>query len=199
MTNTTRTRRALIAVFTILGVQAVAWFVYLQVETSRGTELQAPFQYERLDRRPSLPAVALIRPNGSILHLQELRGRPVLLHFWSTSCPPCQDELPSLLRLARTQPGLRVVAVAVDDNWLAVQKFFGGPIPSDVVRDPGAALVKRYQVSELPDTYLFDTSGVARFRFAGARAWQSPEALGFLETHSPGEEPCSKSSSAVCD
>jgi thiol-disulfide isomerase/thioredoxin len=35
-------------------------------------------------------------PTGSTLAMQTLRGRPLLLNFWATWCPPCVEELPLL-------------------------------------------------------------------------------------------------------
>jgi thiol-disulfide isomerase/thioredoxin len=35
-------------------------------------------------------------PTGSTLAMQTLRGRPLLINFWATWCPPCVEELPLL-------------------------------------------------------------------------------------------------------
>src|SRR3989344_8833128 len=51
-----------------------------------------------LQRTPA-PAVEFGLLDGSRASLAELRGRPVLLVFWATSCPPCVDEVPDLVKL----------------------------------------------------------------------------------------------------
>lgn len=165
----------------IIAAQALAVFVYFRLEEAREEGREVPFRYERIDGIPPLPTVELARPNGAVFSSSELRGRPVLLHFWATWCPPCREELPGLLRLARSQPGLRVVAVTVDDDWAVVGRFFDGNVPSEVVRDPSGVLVKQYGVRGLPDTYLLDRGGAARVRFAGARNWKSATTRRALE------------------
>ncbi len=37
-------------------------------------------------------------PEGALLQMRDLHGKPLLLNFWATWCPPCVDELPLLSR-----------------------------------------------------------------------------------------------------
>jgi thiol-disulfide isomerase/thioredoxin len=48
--------------------------------------------------------------------MAELRGRPLVLNFWATWCPPCIKEMPQLDRFqaAFAGRGWRVVGLAVD-------------------------------------------------------------------------------------
>ena len=181
MTAPSRRRRVVAIAAAVIAAQGLAVFAYVQLEEAREDGRETPFRYERIDGSPRLPTVELVKPNGAFLSTSELRERPVLLHFWATWCPPCREELPGLLRFARSQPGLRVVAVTVDDDWAVVARFFDGDVPSEVVRDPSGALVKQYGVGGLPDTYLLDRNGAARLRFAGARNWRSATARRALD------------------
>ncbi|NDA99912.1 MAG: TlpA family protein disulfide reductase, partial [Betaproteobacteria bacterium] len=47
---------------------------------------------------PALWSVVLATPQGQNLQLADLRGRPLLINFWATWCPPCIEELPLLSR-----------------------------------------------------------------------------------------------------
>ena len=56
------------------------------------------------------------QPDGGTLVMQTLRGRPLLLNFWATWCPPCVAELPLLDDFYRTNKakGWQVVGLAID-------------------------------------------------------------------------------------
>jgi thiol-disulfide isomerase/thioredoxin len=176
-------RRTLIVIAAIAALQALAVIAYLQIERGRQERERAAFVFERVGSAPSLPDIALLRADGTSLRASELRGRPVLLHFWATWCAPCRAELPSLLELARDEPELRVIALSLDGDWPVVREFFSGAVPPEVLRDPTGSLVGAYGVSALPDSYLIARDGRALLRFAGARAWDADVARELLAPH----------------
>lgn len=55
-------------------------------------------------------------PNGEAVRVADFRGRPLLVNFWATWCPPCVEELPMLNRFHQTQAakGWQVLGLAVD-------------------------------------------------------------------------------------
>lgn len=57
-----------------------------------------------------------IQPQGGELAMAEQRGRPLLVNFWATWCPPCVEELPMIEAFWREHSGkgLQVVALAID-------------------------------------------------------------------------------------
>lgn len=56
------------------------------------------------------------RPEGGELVMEQWRGKPLLINFWATWCPPCIQELPEISRFAMefSQQGGRVLGLAVD-------------------------------------------------------------------------------------
>ncbi|MFN7855136.1 MAG: TlpA family protein disulfide reductase [Acidovorax sp.] len=64
------------------------------------------------------------RPEGGTLVMQAMAGKPLLLNFWATWCPPCVEELPMLDAFFREHKarGWQVVGLAIDQPS-AVRKF----------------------------------------------------------------------------
>ena len=64
------------------------------------------------------------QPAGGVLDLKTLRGKPLLVNFWATWCPPCVEELPLIDGFWRenSSNGLQVLALAIDQPS-AVRRF----------------------------------------------------------------------------
>ena len=55
-------------------------------------------------------------PQGTVLPMKSLAGKPLLLNFWATWCPPCVEELPLIndFYLKNKEKGWQVLGLAVD-------------------------------------------------------------------------------------
>ena len=55
-------------------------------------------------------------PDGSKLAMQSLKGKPLLINFWATWCPPCVEELPLLERFysQNKAKSVQIVGLAAD-------------------------------------------------------------------------------------
>lgn len=64
----------------------------------------------------ALWSLSFATPQGASLSMASLRGRPLLLNFWATWCPPCVEEMPLLDAFFRQQAanGWQVVGLAID-------------------------------------------------------------------------------------
>jgi thiol-disulfide isomerase/thioredoxin len=65
-------------------------------------------------------------PQGGVMQFKKLKGKPLVLNFWATWCPPCIEELPLLERFYKLNAAKnwQVVGLAVD-NAKAVNQFLG--------------------------------------------------------------------------
>jgi thiol-disulfide isomerase/thioredoxin len=123
------------------------------------------------------PAFRFTRFEGGEVTLEGLRGQVVMVDFWATWCPPCREEMPSLVKLAAEfEPkGVRFVAVSHDDpdEAQAAVAAFARQVPglehyaAFGVPETGQA----YLVRALPTLYLIDRDG----RVVASRTGQMSE------------------------
>lgn len=112
-------------------------------------------------------------PEGGVLDLQALRGRPLVLNFWATWCPPCVAELPLLSSFSRENAanGWQVLGIAVDQA-AAVRAFLDRvPVAFPVALAPQGGIALSRSLGNLagglPFTVVFGADGQVRHRKMG--------------------------------
>ena len=97
-----------------LGGASVAWWKFRPHDVAAGT----------LGDGGALWAQTFAKPDGGELVMQSLRGKPLLINFWATWCPPCVEELPLLDSFYRENVvnGWQVIGLAIDQPS-AVRSF----------------------------------------------------------------------------
>lgn len=145
------------------------------------------------------PDVAVSTADGKVVRLSSLRGQVLLVNFWATWCPPCVQEMPSMLQLGRAvtaaHPGsFKMVAVSGDDSWDAVRAYFersfgGTPKELLLTRDPDTSAARGFYCAargycpdvKFPETYVVDRSGRVVAMIVGPRDWSDPGFRQWLE------------------
>ena len=114
--------------------------------------------------------------------LSQFRGKPVMLNFWATWCPPCVQEMPDIVELQK-KLGDKVIilAVSTDVDEDAYKKFTATRAQGLLtVRDGDHKSSSLYGTWQFPETYVIDRQGVIRRKFIGAQAWTSPEMVDYF-------------------
>ncbi len=134
---------------------------------------------------PSRPAPGL---NLKDLHgidndLSQLKGKTVLVNFWTTWCPPCIEEMPSLIRLQREmgQSDFVVLAVNVQEKRQQVESIARRlKLTFPVLLDPDRSAGNTWAVKVFPSSFIVDAAGELRYRAIGPVEWDSAEASSIL-------------------
>lgn len=106
-------------------------------------------------------------PGKGNIHLGGLRGHPVVLNFWSVTCPPCNAEVPYLRSLyARYSATGAFTLLGIDqaDPSEDIQSFgqrFAVNYP--LLFDANSAINVAYGVTSLPQTYFIDSNGIVKY------------------------------------
>jgi cytochrome c biogenesis protein CcmG/thiol:disulfide interchange protein DsbE len=111
------------------------------------------------------PEIDLLTLDGERFTLSALRGRPVLINFWATWCPPCRDEFPLLADAynEHAADGLEIVGVLskdLVDGGRAFAEDMGATWP--MVDDPDQVAWDDYLIAALPTSYFVDPDGIVR-------------------------------------
>lgn len=119
-----------------------------------------------------MPQAEFLLLDGRNIALAELRGKPVLVAFWATSCKPCVEELPDLIKLYNElhPRGLELIAVAMPyDPPLNVQTFVRGKkVPYPVALDVEGKVVRAFDgVPYVPMAFLLSREGKIVYQQAG--------------------------------
>lgn len=127
---------------------------------------------------PAPPFSAQLLEGGGSLSLASLRGKPVVLNFFQSSCNPCKAESKVLEAAYRRYRADGVVFVGVDfqDAVSDARRFVRvHGITYPVIRDPGG-LVDRYGLIGTPETFFIDRQGrLARAPVLGTVVNQADE------------------------
>jgi thiol-disulfide isomerase/thioredoxin len=137
----------------------------------------APVGHSVAGAEEALWALRLERPEGGELVLASLRGRPLVVNFWATWCPPCVKELPELDRFQADHAahGWQVVGIAIDSPT-AVREFLARrPLrfPTGLAGLAGTDLTRQLgnTAGGLPFTVALDASGRVVQRKLGATTY----------------------------
>ncbi len=113
------------------------------------------------------PDFTVLDKDGNTVKLSDFRGKPVVLNFWATWCPPCKQELPDFNQAAEAykddvvflmvnltdgqRETVDIVKAFVADNGYTFPVYF----------DTAYSAANAYMVSSIPTTYFINAKGEA--------------------------------------
>jgi cytochrome c biogenesis protein CcmG, thiol:disulfide interchange protein DsbE len=124
-----------------------------------------------------------VRDSDRSVTLSQLKGQIVVLNFWATWCPPCIEEMPSLVQMQQRMKdkGIVVLAVSVDASESQYHQFLKDHNVNLLsVRDADQKSNALYGTAKFPETYIIDRSGIVRRKFIGAVDWTEPDVIEYL-------------------
>ena len=131
-----------------------------------------PLLFSACAQQASAPDAPLLMLDAPPTSLGALRGKPVLLTFWATSCPGCIEEIPLLSELHQTYAarGLQVIGIAMnydpEAQVRALRERLKVPYPLALDKD-GAVSAAMGTVRLTPTTFLLDAQGQVAYQKIG--------------------------------
>jgi thiol-disulfide isomerase/thioredoxin len=165
----------------IVGVGGVFGFiVYSQQRAAKSLRLRQPPMPLEATASYDWKVVAL---DGRPLHMEALKGEILFLNVWSTLCPPCIAELPSIERLQKAVAGdgVTFMCVATDSDLDRVREFVGArgwTVPVFVHGEGDLPAV--FDSDYIPATYVVSPDGIVVYQHTGAAQWDHPRVVSFL-------------------
>jgi cytochrome c biogenesis protein CcmG/thiol:disulfide interchange protein DsbE len=124
-----------------------------------------------------------ITDSQKTVKLSDFHGKPVLVNFWATWCPPCVQEMPALVQLQK-QLGDKVTIIAISedaDDKPYHQFIRDHNVDLLTVRDVQQKTNEVYGSFKFPETYVIDRNGKIVRKFIGAADWTSPDIVEYLQ------------------
>ncbi len=121
---------------------------------------------------------------GGLSHLEDFKGKLLLVHFWATWCGSCIQEMPSLreFNASLKEKKIHLLMVSTDfGSGSTLKKFLHDKDMEafDVVQDP--QLAQYFNVRGIPTTIIINSKGQEIDRLVGPVNWQSDDMKEKLE------------------
>ncbi len=169
------------AVLSLLGLLLSGWVGYSFFRAYRAASGGGSSSFDEW-QGVEAPDFSVTTLDGQKIQLSDLRGRPVIVDFWATWCPPCVKEIPHFIQLAgEFKPEeLAIVGISNEDKEVLTkfveEKDVNYPIASaDDLPAPYS------DVRSIPTTFFIDADGVIQAVFEGYHDYDALKAAAFAE------------------
>lgn len=171
MNTKTKTMLGLAAFLIFLGV---AYYGYTALSKSYKPQQAQSVGSSQQEQKAAAPDFTVYDEKGNKVKLSDFKGKPVVLNFWASWCPPCKGEMPHFDKAYESSKN-DVVFLMVDltdgerETQEIAQKYvqdqgFRFPVYFDKDQQAAAA----YGITAIPDTFFIDKSGDVVKAYQGA-------------------------------
>lgn len=130
----------------------------------------------------------LKNPDGETVRLSDYRGRPLIVNFWFTTCPPCRQETPVFIKLVDKYKaqGFTVLGISVSDTPEEIKAFaaeFGINYPLFVAKDRDDVMEAYRAIMAYPVSWFVKPDGSVYLKHLGSASpeWFEQQVMGLLE------------------
>lgn len=114
------------------------------------------------------PGFELATTDGRKIGLPDIAGKPAVINFWASYCPPCKAEMPLLQQNVGRQPGVQLVLIDEGDSAQTSRSFLASVgIHQAALLDSDLGVGHAYGVSPLPMTVFVRADGTISGRQIG--------------------------------
>ena len=133
------------------------------------------------------PDFSLPRQGGGQWTLSEHQGKVIVMNFWTVTCRPCIQEMPTIELLAEITESwgdVEVVAISTDRSWAEAETIIPRSSRITSLLDSEREVVTdKFGTKLFPETWIIDADGLVRFRFDGPLDWSDPVALDLIRAY----------------
>jgi peroxiredoxin len=147
--------------FLYVELASLVRYEHMQATSENPQFAEAMAKLEADDAKRQSADFTLTDLQGKAWHLQELRGKVVLVNFWATWCPPCRKEMPDLDALYGKFKDQGFVVLAISDEEAAkVSPYLAEhKVSYPVLLDSGRKVNDLFIVEGIPRSFVYDRSG----------------------------------------
>ncbi|MBC3898692.1 redoxin domain-containing protein [Acetobacterium malicum] len=175
MNNKIKTIIAGLAFAAFLGIVYVGYtYLSSSYQLNLNTNSTAPKNLSQKSPLKAAPDFTVTDEAGNPVKLSDFRGKPIVLNFWASWCPPCKSEMPHFNKLYSEKKD-DVVFLMVDyvdgerettETGLQYVRDQGFDFP--IYFDTEQEAAKAYEVTSIPATFFINTDGKIVTSFQGA-------------------------------
>lgn len=138
----------------------LVWSLFTQNVGVQEDPMNRNFSSQPMEKTPAAFTLELF--DGETFHLSDSEGHPTVVSFWSSWCPSCRLETPTVVEMEARyyKDGLKLVGIAIWDSEENARKFanqHGLEFPVGLDKDGSIAI--DYGVTGLPEKFFINRDG----------------------------------------